>query len=352
MPEESPLDLDRIAAIDDPEELAKVAAKQRETAPATTEAVEAAKEEQPAAEEPPVAPAPPEPKQAADDPGRAREDAAWKRIRLLEKQIKEMNTAPRQQAAAVGAPAAKGYDDDPAEYLKARTNQLESQLAQLQTETQQRERLNQIRAQESEFERAKPDYRKALSYLEGKEIEDWQRSGLGAVGVRQLGELVQRGRSGDPQYKAYADHVDNVASRPEVLEEAAKRNQDPEDVAMFFVARDDYLTSRRSLVWRGAEATGRSVAEIAYDLALARGYTPEAAAQAAQQQEKAAEAPDKARERVLQQREISEATNSLSESSSASTGPQPRALRSRNEIINLADEDLDALITSGQYRNI
>lgn len=367
MADESPLDMEQIAAIDDPKALEAEIARRAGTPaepekPAETvkvvvepepakpaeeaKPIEAAKpvEEVKSAAETKPAEQPVEPKPTADN--------AWKRVRLLEKEIKELREASKPKAdAALDTPKAPTYEDDPAEYLKARTGELEAEVNRLRTENQQKERLNTIRSQESDFERAHPDYRQALTYLETDEIKDWEESGVATVGVQRLNQYVQAGRRGDRAYKPYADHVDSIASQPAVQELAAKDGRDPEDMAMWLVARDTYLTERRQLVWQGAEATGKNPAEIAYTLAQRRGYKSPAPAEPAKPVA-AAESADAARARVLRQQQISEATNSLSESSSADGGPQPRVLRNRNEVLNLDEASLDALIESRQYRNL
>jgi hypothetical protein len=342
MAEESPLDLDKIGEVTDAKDLEAEIARLK-AAPA-----EAVEEPKPAGEPvPPVVSAEPKVEPKVEEP-KPRDDAAWKRVRLLEKEVNELRKAREAAPEAPKGPPA--YEDDPAEFLKARTNGLEAEVTRLRAESKQKEQLDNIRSQESDFERVKPDYKQALTYLETSEVNDWQKSGSATVMVRQLATAVAAGKRGDAAYKPYAEHVESMSQRRDIQELATKENRDPEDVAMWMVSRDTYLTSRRQMVWAGAEATGRNPAEIAYDLALARGYTPAQAAAAVEKQ--AQENGDAARARVMQQKQITEAANSLSESASADAGPQPRVLRNRNEVIGLADDQLDALITSGQFKNI
>jgi len=359
--EETPLDLEKIGEVTDDAALQAEIERLKGAPTGTTEAVEAAPpsvEVRPAdgelAPAAPTAETKPVETKPAEEASRPRDDAAWKRVRLLEKELAAERA--RREATAETPPVPKGppaYEDDPAEHLKARTGALESEINRLKAENAQKEQFNNIRSQEADFERIKPDYKKALGFLESAEVKDWEKAGLATVGVRNLTAAVAAGRRGDAAYKPYAEHIDRVAAQPHVQEMATKGNQDPEDVAMYLVARDTYLTSRRQLVWQGAEATGRNPAEIAYDLALARGYTPaEAEAAVAAQAAKPAEDGAAARAKVLAQKQVSEAANSLSESASGETAAQPRVLRSRNEVLGLDDNNLDALIQSGQYRNI
>jgi hypothetical protein len=368
--EPSPLDMEKIGEVDDPKVLeaeierrkgtpaAPVAEpkkpeivvepeKPAEPAPAPTEPKPA--EPAPAAAEPkPAEPAPAAAAKPAEEPQRTRDDAAWKRVRLLEKELKELREAREKPPEKPAGPPA--FDDDPALNLKARADALEGEVVRLRAENQQKQQDDAVRAQEAEFSVVKPDYKQALAYLETTEVNEWQESGAATAYVRQLQSAVAAGRRGDTAFKGYADHVDKVAAQPHVQQMAAKDGRDPDDVAMFLVARDTYLTSRRQLVRQGAEATGRNPAEIAYKLAEKRGYKP--TAPVTEPAKPAQESPEAARQRVLAQKEITAATNSLSESATVVAGPERHVLRNRNDVLNLDEASLDALIESGQYRNL
>jgi hypothetical protein len=361
MAEEASLDLEKIGEITDPDELRKIAEAQRQSpVTATTEAAEAETPDigqRPADGElaPPVEAKPAEEVKApvetkpADTPPAPQDNAAWKRVRLLEKQLADMQKSRETTPPAEAPKSPPAFDDDPANFLKAKAENLEAEVNRLRAEQANKDRLDGIRNQEAEFKTTKPDYPDALKFLEQAEIKDWERAGLATVGLRSLGAAIAAGRQGNEAYKPYVDHLAKVAAQPAVQEEAAKTNQDPEDVAQYLIARDTYLASRRQLVWQGAEATGRNPAAIAYDLALARGYTPAQAEAAAKSVDDGAAS----REKVLKQKAISEATNSLSESKSGETGAQPRVLRNRSEVVGLNDADLDAMIANPQsYRNI
>lgn len=364
MADETPaaLDLEKIGGITDEKELNAELARLRQQPIETTGTAAAPPEGDiiPAAQETEAAPAPAAEAAPAAKPAeetvkpveaeKPRDDAAWKRIRLLEKQLADMQRQ-REQPQQTEQPKVPTYEEDPAEFLKQRQAALEGELQRLRQREEMDARLNTIRSQEQEYERIKPDYREATKHLEQAEINDWQRSGMADVGLRQLSALVAAGKNGDPNARPYAQHVESIAQKPDVQRLAAEQNRDPEDVAMYLVARDTYLTQRRQMVWAGAEATGRNVAEIAYELAQSRGYQPKAAAPAAAAPA-ATQNPDAARARVLQQQQISEAANSLSESPSAEGAAQPRVIRNRADVVALDDNELDALIANGSYRNL
>ena len=373
MPDDTPLDMDKIGEVDDPKLLEAEIARRAGT-PAVLEkptepieikvepegakpaeevkpAVEVKPTETPAVEPKPTAETKPtepvEPKPSPDA------DAAWKRARLLEKENKRLvaELAAAKDKPTDDTPKAPTFDDDPAQHLLKREEANEAEIARLRAELQEKQRLDAIRAQEVEFEATHPDYKQALQYLEQDEIKDWEESGAAFVGVQRLNQFVAAGRRGDKAYKPYSDHVDKWAATPAVQELAAKENRDPEDVATWLVARDTYLNERRELVRQGAAAKGENPAANGYRIAVRRGYKPPAPAEPAKPIA-AEESADAARARVLRQQQISEATNSLSESSSAEGGPQPRVLRNRNEVLNLDEASLDALIESRQYRNL
>ena len=127
---------------------------------------------------------------------------------------------------------------------------------------------------------------------------------------------------------------------------AEKENIDPEEAAAFVIARDTWLTNRRDLLAAGARAQGKSVAEIAYEEAVDRGWNsnpPDPKASAAEQA---------ARQRVQQAKEVAAATHSLSDSATAEAAPEVRVLKNRQQILDLDDATLDNLIASGRYREL
>lgn len=360
------LDLDKIAEQGTQEEVDAALAKlrqQQQGAGVTDAATGEPSPETPPAEEKPAeaesAPAaevkPPEKTdEAVEREGRLRRQLR-EQERLLRQREQELaeERAKRVQAADPAKPPSK--DDDPVGYFDTKIQSTEAEIARLRAENQARERYDAIRRQEDEYTARQPDYRKAVAYLEANETKEWQRAGASAD-IRNLRAAVNAGRNGDQRYAGYASHLDAIKSRPDILELAEKQGQDPEDVAAFLIARDTYLTNRRQMIWAESEATGRNVAEIAYELAQGRGYKNEAQPPASPTQPSPAQTPsaeDAARERVQRAREISAASESLSESGNASgSGPQARVIRNRQQIVNLSDDELDALIQSGQYRNV
>src|SRR6266851_2660665 len=146
---------------------------------------------------------------------------AWKLLRQKERELADL----RKQMAERDKPA-----------------------AEVKPKQTQDEFLENIRNQERDFQTKQADYPEALKYIETAEVNEWQKTGMAAADIRDLKLSVARCRSGDTRFKVYADHLERIASRADVMQLAEKQNQDPEDVAAFLVTRDTYLTSRRQLV--------------------------------------------------------------------------------------------------------
>lgn len=268
--------------------------------------------------------------------------------RQLKEQQRELAELRKRAAESEKKPAEEvkepTFDDDPAEFLKSRLTNVEAELARERAEKQAREMRDLVVQQEQAYEREHPDYRKALEYLEKDEVKEWELSGKAVADVNRLAQIVSAGRQGNAQAKPYAEHIEALAARADIQELAEKEGRTPEDVAIWLAARDTYLTGRRQEVWYGAQASGKNVGQIAYEFAQKRGYIP-----ASQQQPKAEE---KARAEVARAKEISAATESLSETATTEAGPGPKVVRNRSQILNLTDDELDAMISNGSYREI
>jgi len=298
-----------------------------------------------AAEPPPAAATPPAPKVESEEERRA--GAAWaaqkQRTREAEARARELERKlleKEQEAAALRARQEREqqpeptFEDNPAEVLRRETEALKAEQAALKAKMARDEQLNNIRMQEATFTAEKPDYPKALQYLVQSEIGEWQRSGLADV---HTGEVLS-----SPQYRA---SVNEIAGRPEVAEMAEKEGRTADEMAASLIARDIYLTNRQVQLDAAAKRRGRNIASVVYELAEGRGYkngTPQAKPPAEE---------EAARQRVLQAKRVAEAANSLSEHSTES--PEgARVLRSRADVLNLSDEQLDALIAGGQFRQL
>jgi hypothetical protein len=302
----------------------------------------------------PAEPTPAKPAEKPKEPTPA-EQQAWgtlkRQLREKDRELAELRRQMQQPPPAEPKPPEKPreptYEDDPAEYLKRRIEAQEAEIRGLRIQREQNDAINAVRQAEVEFERTHGDYREALKHLEETEVNEWEKSGAAQFQVGQLKQAVEAGRGGNRQLKPYADQVDAISRRDDVQTMAEQQNREPEDVAMWLIARDTYMSGRRQQVWQGAQALGRNPAEIAYELAQGRGYQPKTA-QATQKDTASA-----ARQRVLQAKEISAATRSLSDSSTADGGsPGPKVIRNRNDVLNLDDDALDALIESGRFREL
>lgn len=310
---------------------------------------------------PPAAAPPPEPKpaDAAPKPADSQDDIAkwkseadraWKRARLLEKENETLKAGQQPAAPAAEQPKQPTYTDDPAEYLKAEVEGAKGELARLRIEQAERDRLAAIKEQEAYFEREHPDYREAVKFLTEKGEEEWKLTGLATVQQNALRQVINEARAGKSEYSGYLNHIRGVMERPYIQEKAAQSGRDPEDIAIYEVAKDTYLATRQREIWDGAAADGEPVPARAYRIAEFRGY----AKPAVPTQAPVHPTPDPAaaREAVLQAQRISEAANSLSEATSGEGAPERIVIKNRAQILSLPDEALDALIASGQYRNL
>jgi len=247
----------------------------------------------------------------------------------------EARLAEQQAPKTDEPPKDPTYEDDAAEYLRRRSEQLEQRNNQLEARINAKEQQDQLRRAEDDFSRQHPDYFKARDYLIKNEVEEWELSGLAEQHQATLANSIREGRR-NPNFRAYTDHVNRVAQQDDVIEAAERNGRSVEDEAIYQTARDTYINQR---------GQGMVPAKV-YALAQRRGYQVE---QAAPQRDSS----DVARQRVLQAKEISAATNSLSNASTASgSGSGPKVIRSRNDILALEDAELDSLITSGRYKEL
>jgi hypothetical protein len=325
-----------------------------ETAPETPPVVKV----EPETEAPPVDAVPepkPEPKVEPTPEERQKEGTLQRLLRAEKKRREELErllAAKETPAVPVERPKEPTYEDDPAEYLKRRTESQEQEIQRLRQEVLAREQQSAVERAEANFERQHPDYRDATQYLTDLTVRQWRKSGLARVETRQLAEAVAKGRQGDANFRAYAQHIDALARNDAVIQAADKDGRDPEDVAIEWTARDSYVTRERQKIFAGAAAEGRTVPEVAYEVALESGYQPKAKASTESPQKQSPIADNGARQRVLQAKEISESASSLSDANTGGTAPGPRIIRNRQDIIALDDNALDVLINSEDYKKL
>lgn len=284
------------------------------------------------------------PKPADDDREARTKGRAFQLLRQREKELAEAQAELARVKAQEKAPKEPSFDEQPADYLLKEINATKAELARVKAEEQRRNYIDDIKRQEEQYVRQKPDYYKATEYLVEKDIKQWERAGLSKVHTNQV---LQAAASNDPRYAGYKQQIDRLIADPGVQSYAEQQGIDPDEAAAYVIARDTWLSNRRDALVEGAKAQGKSVAEIAYEEAVDRGWSANAKGASADEQKEAA-----ARARVQQAKEVAAATHSLSESASAEAGPEVRVLKNRQQIIDLDDETLDNLIKSGKYREL
>lgn len=262
----------------------------------------------------------------------------------MERQLREVKDAQTKPPADQPAPITK--DENPVDYFDREITSLRQRLDQAEQVRQQRESQLEAQQQETRFAQEHPDYMKARDYLEKAVEREWEESGLANLHVNNLREMVKRGRAGEPQFKAYAEHVDRVAGWRDVQDAADKQNRDPEDMALWKVARDTHVAQEYAKEQQAAAAANRTIAENLYRRAQRVGYKPVGG------QQQQTETGEQARQRVLNSQKIAEAANSLSEAGSTGDVEGKRIIKSRNDVLNMNDDELDALIASGRWKEL
>lgn len=310
-----------------------------------------------------VAPAEPVPYDAAppveakpDDEARRKAEDAWAQMRRelresrkrnddMERQLREVREA-QNKPQPVEQPKEPTIEENPVDYFQRRDMQREQEIVALRQRMEQRDSYFQDQQQETQFIQQHPDYMDARNFLEKHVEQEWEESGKATLHVNNLREMVRRGRAGDAQYKVTAEHVDRVAGLREIQNLADKENRGPDDVAMWKVARDTYIGQQHAEERAAAIAAGRTVADNLYRRAQRAGYKAPAA------NGNSAETGEQARQRVLQSQKVAEAANSLSESGSTGDVEGKRLIKSRQDVMNMDDAELDALIASGKWREL
>jgi hypothetical protein len=341
------------AVLTEEQKLAAELESLKNAAPQGTPPAEAAAAEPvPAEPEPQPKPEPtpepnPEAKVETDEEKEARtKGRAFQLLRQREKELAEARAElARRQAAATEPAKEPSFEDAPADYLKKKIEATEAELRQVRAEEQRRNYIDGIKAQEVVFAKDHPDYFKATDYLIDKDTKQWVRSGLSTRDTNIVINTVREyERTQNPQYKPWYDAVRGRVNDPGVIATAEKEGRDLEEMAAFVVARDTWLTTRRDLLAEGAKAEGRSVAEVAYEEAVDRGWS--ANEKGASKNEQAA------LQRVRQAKEVATASQSLSDSATAEPTPEVRVLRNRQQIMDLDEKSLDELIKSGAYKEL
>ena len=322
----------------------------RESQPAPPEEAKAAEpvptEEKPV-EKPVEAKVEPKPTPVTDDDKEARtKGRAFQLLRQREKELEEARAelARRQALENQREQKEPSFDEQPADYLLKEINATKAELARVKAEEQRRDYIDGIKRQEEQFVRQKPDYYKATEYLIDKDIKQWERAGLSRLHTNQV---LEAAKSSDPRFAGYKQQISRLQQDPGVIAYADQQGLLPEEAAAYVVARDTWLSTRRDMLAEGAKARGVTIAEVAYEEAVDRGWNGNP-----QDGGKADAAEQAARARVQQAREVSAATHSLSDSATAEAGPEVRVLKNRQQILDLDDETLDNLIASGKYREL
>lgn len=226
------------------------------------------------------------------EPAPAKKPGPWSRLRQLEDERAEYQRrfdTMQQEIERLKAPPPPPseqtkpltYEEDPLEYLR----QQQAQIAQAALQTQQQNQTimlqNQIRMQEEEFSREHADYRDALRYLEDREMRKAKTLGYDDERARQI-----------------------VAARARLLVDAALSN-------------------------------GKTVPELAWQVAIEEGWKTPAPAEPAAP---AAKPVDKIA--------ASKARSAISQTSVGGVAGGPstnKPVRSRQELLDLSEKEIERL---------
>lgn len=280
---------------------------------------------------------PPPPAKKEPTPEEVREGILRRQLREANRELERLRAAQKPEPASQDKPKTPTVDEDPVANFDTRISVLDQEIQRLRAESLQDKAQLQAQQVESEFARSKPDYFEARKHLLDSETKEWELSGLSSVHQTQLAEAVRLGRAGDSRFSAYTAEVDRVSNLRELQDEAEAAGRTPEEQAIYRVARDTYISQR------GQGLTPEKI----YAMAEHRGYRAKA-----QELPQRQESGDEARRRVLQAQNISEAGNSLSESSTGEAAPGPRVVRKNADIIGADDSTLDAFIATGKWREM
>ena len=352
MADEPNLDIDDQASLEAELQRLKAGQQQPPTPPEGAETGIPPVETPPAEPEPKPEPPPVETK--PDDEAKRKADDAWAQMRRelrearrrndeLERQVREARETQKPQP--VEQPKELTLEENPVDYFQREIVSLRQRLDQSEQARGQRDAQFQAQQQETQFTQQHPDYMDARNYLEKQVEQEWEESGKAALHVNNLREMVRRGRAGEAQFKSYAEHVDRVAGLHDVQALADKENRDPEDVALWKTARDTYIGQQYAEEQAAAAAANRTIAENLYRRAQRSGWKPAG-------QTKPADTGEAARQKVLNSQKIAEAANSLSEAGNTADVEGKRIIKSRQEVMNMNDDELDALIASNKWREI
>lgn len=283
-------------------------------------------------------------------------DDAWAQMRRELREARRRNDELERRVREVAESQARPQtveqakeptlEENPVDYFQKEITRLREDNERQRQAQAQRDAQLLAEQQETRFAQEHPDYMKARDYLEKSVEQEWEESGLANLHVNNLREMVKRGRAGEQQFKAYAEHVDRVAQWRDVQDAADKQNRDPEDMALWKVARDTYVQQEYAKEQQAAAAANRTIAENLYRRAQRVGYKP------ATGQQQQAETGEQARQRVLNSQKIAEAANSLSEAGNTGDVEGKRIIKSRQDVMNMNDDELDALIASGKWREL
>lgn len=214
------------------------------------------------------------------------------RLRVIESRTQpvQQQRAPQQQVPE--------FTKDPLTNLDQRTDLTAREVQELKQRLQIQQLQQEINADETNYSRQQPDYIDARDFLINRELD--------------RARLVFRALP-EPQREQYA---------------AAMVNQ------------------RRAILIATARESGQSVAQLAYDLAKGEGWDPLMAKNrteglATNGKVEAKPAPEKAREKVLAQKE-------RNQQASASVGglgktPTPKKALTRADVMNMSEAEMDAL---------
>lgn len=276
----------------------------------------------PTSAEAPQAPPPPEPAPAPEPPT---EKFPWREFRKMQRRLAELDKPPAPIAAqpppaSVPPVEQPPVDDDPLgikaavrEAVRAEVEPLRSQQTQMTAEQQQQAEMRRVQNEEATWRTSNPNgqhYDDAAKFLIQSARDEYEQTGTAAY---QGSQLLAAAQQDTPQGRQVRAAIEQAADTLDVSDEEAAAK----------LATDLYIIGQRNMLIQGAAHQRKSIADVVWSRAVARGYrAPEAAPTPAPEPTiQPAAKPAAAPSRIDQARKLNQLGPSLGGMQSA--GPTP-----------------------------